>query len=336
MSNPFTETRPPVHRLILAAYFFTATMALACGPRAAIAADMPVKAPEAPAYQWSGCYLGVNLGGGTSGTNFGSTVDPGTYLAAGDAATVGGSGGGGANADGILAGGQAGCNLQSGTLVYGLEGDFDYFHSNPQFNNNTNTLADGNTFAVWQSLTTNFLATVRPRIGIAADRNFAYITGGAAFTSISYTESYATRTLRPAAGTASASKITRGLDRRGRLGICLRRPLDGPSRISIRELPDDECAWDDHRTRRRSQYAPRFRGSRDPARSRRRELQVLIAASASCSNPPRFDLHRPPARAPSSGCGAARKSNGDTMSTTIETTQSPRAPPSDADASSRR
>jgi hypothetical protein len=31
-----------------------------------------------------------------------------------------------------------------------------------------------------QSLSTNYLATVGPRIGIAADRNFTYIAGGAA------------------------------------------------------------------------------------------------------------------------------------------------------------
>jgi outer membrane immunogenic protein len=210
MSNPFTEARPPVHRLILAGYFVIATTALAGSPRAAIAADLPLKAPEAPAYQWSGCYLGVNLGGGTSGTNFRSTVDPGTYLAAGDAATVGGSGGGGANADGILAGGQVGCNLQSGMLVYGLEGDFDYFHSNPQWNNNTNTLANGNGFAISQSLTTSYLATVRPRIGIAADRNLGYITGGAAFTSISYTEAYVDANAPPGTGIASASRTLVG------------------------------------------------------------------------------------------------------------------------------
>ncbi|MGO9893855.1 MAG: outer membrane protein [Bryobacteraceae bacterium] len=206
MSNPFTEAWPPVHRLILAGYLVTATMALGCGLKAAIAADLPLKAPEAPAYQWGGCYLGVNLGGGSSGTNFGSTVGSGTYLAVGDAATVGASGSGGANADGILAGGQVGCNFQSGTLVYGLEGDFDYFRSNPKFANNTTTLADGNTFAVSQSLTTNFLATVRPRIGIAADRNLAYITGGAAFTSISYTEGYVDANAPPGAGTAAASR----------------------------------------------------------------------------------------------------------------------------------
>ena len=176
----------------------------------ALAADMPMKAPAASVYQWGGCYLGVNVGGGASGTNFGSAVDPGTYLAAGDAATVGGSGSGGANADGILAGGQAGCNFQSGTLVYGLEGDFDYFHTNPQFNNNTNTLANGNAFAIAQSLTTNFLATVRPRIGIAADRNLAYITGGAAFTSVSYTTSYVDANTPPGTGTASASRALVG------------------------------------------------------------------------------------------------------------------------------
>jgi len=176
----------------------------------ALAADMPMKAPAAPAYQWGGCYLGVNVGGGASGTNFASAVDPGTYLAAGDAATVSGSGGGGANADGILAGAQAGCNFQSGTLVYGLEGDFDYFHTDPQFNNNTNTLANGNAFAISQSLTTNFLATVRPRIGIAADRNLAYITGGAAFTSVSYTTSYVDANTPPGTGTASASRALLG------------------------------------------------------------------------------------------------------------------------------
>ena len=176
----------------------------------ALAADMPMTAPAAPVYQWAGCYLGVNVGGGTSGTNFGSAVDPGTYLAAGDAATVAGSGSGGANADGIPAGAQAGCNFQSGTLVYGLEGDFDYFHTDPQFNNNTNTLANGNAFAVAQSLTTNFLATVRPRIGIAADRNLAYITGGAAFTSVSYTTSYVDANTPPGTGTASASRALVG------------------------------------------------------------------------------------------------------------------------------
>ena len=75
---------------------------------------MALKAPPAPVYQWTGCYVGVNVGGGASGTNFGTTVDPGTYLAAGDAATVAGSGGGGKNADGVLAGGQLAATSRPG------------------------------------------------------------------------------------------------------------------------------------------------------------------------------------------------------------------------------
>jgi len=167
---------------------------------------MAVKAPPAPVYQWTGCYIGLNIGEGTSGSNFGSAVEAGTYLTGGDPATVAGSGGGSKNADGVLPGGQVGCNYQTGTLVFGLEGDIDYFRSNPVFNNNTNTLANGNTFAIGQSLTTNYLATIRPRIGIGADRNLAYVTGGAAFTSISYTETYSDTNTPPGAGSASASR----------------------------------------------------------------------------------------------------------------------------------
>ena len=172
------------------------------------AADMavPMKEPPAPVYQWTGCYVGGNLGAGTSGSNFGSTVDPGTYLLGGDPATVAGSGSGSKNALGVLGGGQLGCNWQTGTLVLGLEGDFNSFRSNPNYNNNTNTLASGAAFSIAQSLTTNYLATVRPRIGIAADRNLAYITGGVAFTDVSYTETYS-----DANGGAGAATVSRSL-----------------------------------------------------------------------------------------------------------------------------
>jgi outer membrane immunogenic protein len=124
---------------------------------------------------------------------------------------VSNSGTGSANATGFLGGGQAGCNWQSGLIVYGLEGDFDYFHSRPNFANNTNTLSDGVTpFAVTQSLTTDFFATVRPRIGVAADRNLAYITGGAAFTQVSYAQGYVDGAVPPGAGNATASKALVG------------------------------------------------------------------------------------------------------------------------------
>jgi outer membrane immunogenic protein len=180
---------------------------LAWVPTAASAADMPVKAAPAPAvYQWSGCYAGLNIGGGATGSNFSTAVDPGTYLVGADPATVAATGSGSHGSDGLLAGGQAGCNWQSGLAVFGVEGDFDYFHSNPFFENATETLNAGTPFNIKQSLSTDYLATIRPRIGIAADRNLAYLTAGAAFTRAGYTETYLDQAAPPAFGTATGSK----------------------------------------------------------------------------------------------------------------------------------
>jgi len=200
MSNPFTGAPPRAHPFFVAACLIAAALPFAAVPEVAIAADMnnmpmnsvPMKAAAAPVYQWSGCYAGINAGGGASASNVTTTVGPGTFLLGGDPAEVTNDGTGSANTSNVLGGGQGGCNWQSGTVVVGLEGDFDYFRSNSNFFNDTNMLpTSGNTFVIGQMLTTNYLATVRPRIGIAADRNFAYITGGVAFTDASYTESYA-------------------------------------------------------------------------------------------------------------------------------------------------
>jgi outer membrane immunogenic protein len=214
MSIPFAEIRPRAHPFVLASCLFVATAALACGATAATAADMPMptkaaSAPAAPPYQWTGCYVGVNAGGGASSSNVTTAVGAGGYLVGLDPGEVNGDGTGSANNGNFVGGGQAGCNWQTATIVVGLEGDFDYFHSNSNFFNDTNTLpTSGNTFVIGQSLTTNYLATVRPRIGVAADRNFGYLTGGAAFTDARYTESYVDS--GGGVGVATASKFLTG------------------------------------------------------------------------------------------------------------------------------
>ena len=210
MPPALIRSRHRAARLILTVSLVVATVPLVSGATA-VAADIatPMATKTAPAspppYQWSGCYVGVNGGGGTTSSDFTTIVGPGTYLGATDAAEVNSSGTGSASNANFLGGGQAGCNWQSGTVVVGLEAEFDYFHDNANFYNNTNTLPVlGVPFVIGESLTTNYLATVRPRIGIAADRNFAYITGGVAFTSANYTESYVDAT--PASGSATVSK----------------------------------------------------------------------------------------------------------------------------------
>ncbi len=175
------------------------------------AADMPVKAPAAKTHNWGGCYIGLNGGGAESGSDFTTTVGTGTHLTPADAALVVEGGTLSANSPNFLGGGQAGCNWVSGTWVYGLEGDVDTFRSNPQIINGTATLSDGVTsFTIGQSLTTNYLATVRPRLGIAADRNLFYITGGAAFTKASYTQTYLDALVPSGTGVAAGSKFLVG------------------------------------------------------------------------------------------------------------------------------
>jgi outer membrane immunogenic protein len=211
MSHLLTKTWRPVHERSLVGGLFAATTILVAGLcTAAAAADMPVKAPQPQpsAYQWSGCYVGINGGAGAGGSNFSSVVGAGSYLTDPDPATVAGSGGGSYNNTTFAVGGQVGCNYQTGTVVVGLEGDYDYLPSKSQFNNDTNALADGTPFAIGQSLTSNYLATVRPRVGIAADRNFAYVTGGVAFSDATYSETYSDAA--GGVGSASASKFLTG------------------------------------------------------------------------------------------------------------------------------
>jgi opacity protein-like surface antigen len=181
------SARPRASELQLAALAVLASSFVLVS--AAHSADLAVKAPAAAhTYNWSGCYVGANAGGSESGSDFTTAIGTGTHLAPADIALVEEGGNGSANGPSWGGGGQVGCNWQSDTVVYGLEGDFDYFRTNPQFINNTATLSDGaTTFTLSQMLTTNYLATLRPRLGVAADRNLFYVTGGAAFTKANYT-----------------------------------------------------------------------------------------------------------------------------------------------------
>jgi len=177
-------------------------------------ADLAAKpAPDTANYSWAGCYVGINGGIGASGSDFTASVVPGTHLVdPGDLATVATGATGSANNSSLLIGGQAGCNWQRGTAVFGLEADIDYFRNSPGFVNGADgslMLSIGDTFAVAQSLQTDFLAALRPRIGIAADRNLFYVTGGGALTRVSYTQSYVD-TLNAGVGSLASSKFAAG------------------------------------------------------------------------------------------------------------------------------
>ena len=99
---------------------------LLAGALPAAAADLPVKArPMAPvvmAYNWSGCYIGGNVGGKWARTDNDVTI----AATAGTAAVT--SRFAAATASTIVGGGQVGCNYQApgSNWVFGIEGDADW------------------------------------------------------------------------------------------------------------------------------------------------------------------------------------------------------------------
>jgi outer membrane immunogenic protein len=137
------------------------TLALLFVTAAAQAADIPIKAPyykSAPRsvvayYNWTGFYAGINGGYGFGTSNW-------SALAGTDIKPKGG-----------LVGGTVGYNWQSGAIVYGLEGDFDW------------SGVKGSVACVAGSCETanTWLATFRGRVGYAFDRWLPYITGGGAY-----------------------------------------------------------------------------------------------------------------------------------------------------------
>ena len=175
-----------------------------------------------------------------------------------------------ANATNFLGGGQAGCNWQSGTLVYGLEGDFDYFHSNPQFINGTDTLTDGVTpFTVTQSLTTNYL-----RHGASAPRRRGRPQSRSTSRAARPSPRRATRRATRTAARPRRAPAPRPARNRSSVGLSAPAgntpgPTTGRSaRISVRELPDHQRARRHHRRRRRQPIRStgrRISSSRPPA-----------------------------------------------------------------------
>jgi len=142
----------------------------------------PVAAPIV-AYNWTGCYIGVN-GGGKAGKFTGNTtILPATLTFPGagindDFDTQG------------LVGGQIGCQWQSGNWVFGLEGDVDATRISQDFVAPVGLAPfffPGDTL----ELRNRWQASVRGRLGYAWDRFLVYGTGGVAFADVRATFGFA-------------------------------------------------------------------------------------------------------------------------------------------------
>jgi len=136
------------------------------------AADLPVKAPPmapvvAPVYNWTGCYIGGNVGVGWTNIEMTRVSQdtigpaPADYGSQTDSSLIGG--------------GQVGCDYQMGQWVFGVKGQFDWGNLK-----GSNALPTFPTFTMFDSVRN--IDTVTGRIGYAFQPNvLLYAQGGVAW-----------------------------------------------------------------------------------------------------------------------------------------------------------
>jgi outer membrane immunogenic protein len=171
-------------KLLLAGISLTALVA---GPATAADLGRPVYRPvvvAAPVYSWTGFYIGANAG------YTGSRADVVTVLPTAGAvgAAIAAADSPSATGNGFTSGAQAGYNYQTGILVWGIEADINFFRTNAS--QAINTAIGGIPVTSNNSVNTDWMATVRPRIGVAVSRALFYATGGWAVTNASYNTSF--------------------------------------------------------------------------------------------------------------------------------------------------
>lgn len=125
-------------------------------------------APALPAlYSWTGAYLGLQAGyaWGQERSNVSDTLGRAFNGAAFRQ-----------SADSALGGIHAGFNYQTGSFVFGIEGDVEALHVKEEL------VAPG----IAARVTRDWQASLRGRVGFALDRFMIYATGGAAFTEVGF------------------------------------------------------------------------------------------------------------------------------------------------------
>jgi outer membrane immunogenic protein len=141
---------------------------VACFSTASLAADLaPVSPPAvAPAYSWSGFYIGGQIGYARDATVSQLQTPAGAVLANWSFP-----------ANGIIGGVYSGYNLQLGGLVFGLESDFEGTNLNR---------AAGPIIGLYSGSKVGWQLSFRTRVGFAVDRTLFYVTGGLADASLQH------------------------------------------------------------------------------------------------------------------------------------------------------
>jgi outer membrane immunogenic protein len=169
--------------IVSAAVAISAIVGVGAASAADLLARTYTKAPAMvmdPSYNWTGFYIGADVGGAWARQSAG-TVSP---VAINQASTFGGM-----NSDGVVGGVYGGYNWAfAPAWVFGVEGDFSGIKSNASYfaaNVQLNGLPA--TGGITASRSLNWLATARGRLGYSfTPDTLFYVTGGAAWADINY------------------------------------------------------------------------------------------------------------------------------------------------------
>jgi len=174
-------------------------VALALGAiGSAQAADMAVKAPIVSVYNWTGWYLGANIGGGWGNRSVDySANDPASAALFAPGVASGAPPSASFNSSGVLGGVQLGYNWQvNPKWVVGVETDFN--GSGIKGSGTTNPLLLAPLFAATAAENVRWFGTVRGRLGyLPTERLLAYVTGGFAYGRVDHTASYINNSIIP-------------------------------------------------------------------------------------------------------------------------------------------
>jgi outer membrane immunogenic protein len=151
-------------------------------------APVYTKAPLVEPATWTGWYAGLNAGGDW-GASDGSTsmACPGGGGCIGPPVSTAINALGSSQSlhtSGFTGGVQGGYNWQSGIWVVGFETEFDYFRSAGSNSATRPSPALGDTHTLSKSVSTDWLLTARPRVGVASGNWLVYGTGGLAVTQL--------------------------------------------------------------------------------------------------------------------------------------------------------
>jgi outer membrane immunogenic protein len=155
---------------------------------AASAADLQVPlAPIAVVQTWTGWYAGLNAGAvsGDERVAWSAMAAPNGFNAAG-ASDINTSSPGHVRTTGFTGGGQFGYNLQFQSLVAGSEADLQYIGINGSRSLLSVTFQNPYT----QAVQSNWLSTVRGRLGVTNQSWLLYATAGLAVGQMNFTDNF--------------------------------------------------------------------------------------------------------------------------------------------------